>query len=717
MLPLAAMLPASGASGTATPAPPAADSAQLRAAWTTPTFVRAIGARGSAGLYAWGTAYNPVTREILAGDYLNYQVRRFSTGGTLLGSFYRSASDRRGQPEGIAVDPRDGSIFVSDHSRDNAGYVAKFTAAGHFVREYKLTARYHAWMAVDANGYLYVSDSHSWNSATNPPQIRKYRLSDTSSTVTEVAHGGSYGTGGGQIRWITGLTVDPTNGRIYVADTANKRVVIFNADFTPHRTIPADRFTGDLRGVALNANTRVLYVVDANAGQIERFNADTGESLGSFGSLGTGPGQFGDGARQITVDASGNVWAADYGNTRLLKFTASGSFVAAYPSPPQDAPKGALALPRDVAVSPSNKGIYVVEQNNHRVQRFNADGSPNQMWGRRSSTAPQGLNYPRGIAIQPGNGRMWIANTTSSLVRMVSPTFGMVKDLKGFSEPIDIEFGNGKAYVGDANGGEVRILDASTGATQGKLNVRAAGVAVDPASGDIYVSSWYDDRVYHYTANGEQGVPAVIGSRGSDAGQFLNPWDIDIVGGLLYVTDADRSVVIVYTRDGQFVGEFGSAGSGPGQFQNPSGLTHDGAGKLYVADAGNDRIQVFDTKGFPKSDTTPPQVSIGSPGNNAQVTAPVTISGTVSDGLRNGTVEVAVQDRGSKLWWDGRIATWTTTKQYTTAGIQGGDVKNGRWWFPLIGAQARSTYAVTVRSWDAAGNLSASDTSVFSTNR
>ncbi|GAA1806470.1 hypothetical protein GCM10009811_32550 [Nostocoides veronense] len=704
------------ADATASTNQPAAAPAQARAAaWTPPTYVRSIGARGSAGLYAWGAAYNPVTNEVLAGDYLNYQVRRYSTGGSMLGSFYRAASDRRGQPEGIAVDPRDGSIYVSDHSRENTGYIAKFSSSGQFIREYQLNTRYQAWITVDSDGYLYVSDSHSWNNATNPPLVRKFRLDSSSSDVTQVATYGSYGTGEGQIKWITGVAVDASTGRVWVADTATKRVIVYNQDGSPYLTIGSSVFTGDLRGVAVNARTRTAYVVDANAGQIERFNADTGVSQGNFGSLGAGAGQFGDGARQITIDGSGNVWAADYGNTRLLKFTASGTFVGAYPSPAQNAPQGALALPRDVAVSPINRGIFVVEQNNHRVQRFNPDGSPNKMWGRRSSTPPQGFNYPRGLALQPGNNRIWISNTTSSAVRIVTPTFGMVKDIKNFSEPVDIEFGNGKAYVGDANGGFVRMLDPGTGATVGQLNVRASGVAVDPASGDIFVSSWYDDRIYHYTPSGGQGVPAVIGSKGTGPGQFSNPWDIDIIGGLIYTTDSDRNVVVVYDKSGNFVGEFGSTGSRPGQFNNPSGLTHDGAGKLYVADAGNDRVQVFDTKGFVKADTAGPAVSITAPKSGASVGFPVTITGTVTDNQRVGTVEVAIQDRVSKLWWDGRIATWGSTKQWTLAGVKGGNVKAANWWFPLIGATARGSYSVSVRSYDAAGNRGGSAATIFST--
>lgn len=715
---LACLLPLAGlASAHADdPADAAAQDYEAEAAaYRTPTFVRAIGARGSAGLYAWGAAYNPVTNEVLAGDYLNYQVRRYTSGGSSLGSFYRPPSDRRGQPEGIAVDPRDGSIYVSDHSRDNAGYVAKFSKSGTFIREYKLTARYHAWMAMDPDGYLYVSDSHSFNTSSNPPQIRKYRLSDTSSTVTEVDHWGTYGWQEGQIRWITGLAVDPTTRRVFVADTAYKRVLVYDADGTYRMTIGEGSFKGDLRGVAINPSTRQLYVVDANAGQVKRFNADTGALMSSFGSLGHGTGQFGDGARQITIDGSGNVWAADYGNTRMLKFTSTGTFIGAYPNPAQDAPAGAFSSPRDVAVSAKSRGIYVVEQNNHRIQRMNPDGSFKKVWGGRSSSVPLGFNYPRGLALQPGSERVWVANTTSSAVRILSPFFGKVKDISGFSEPVDIEFGNGKAYVGDANGGFVRILNATSGATEGNLRVRASGVAVDPATGDIFVTSWYDDRVYHYTANGQQGSPAVIGSKGTGRGQFVNPWDIDIVGGLLYITDSDRNVVIVYGRDGSLVGEFGSTGSRAGQFRNPSGLTHDGTGKLYIADTGNDRVQVFDTKGWVKADGTRPSVSIGSPANRELVGLPVTLTGSVTDNLRNGTVEVSVQDLSTYLWWDGRTATWSKTKMWTNGGIKGGNVKSGRWWFPLIGAEKRRTYSVAVRSYDAAGNVSSIAYSTFST--
>lgn len=694
-----------------TAAPSAASAAVTDdAAWRTPSFVRAIGARGSAGLYAWGIAFNPVSNHVLVGDYLNYQVREFTTAGTLLKSFYRSASERRGQPEGIAVDPRTGDIFVSDHARGSAGYIARFSGGGTFKQEYKINARYNAWITVDQAGYLYVSDSHSWNNESDPPKIRKYDVSG--STAREVMSFGSYP----QLGQITGIAVDPEDGKIYLADLKNKRVNVYNSNGTPHAIMGDGKFSGDMRGVAVNEGNRQLYVVDAGVGQVERFNLDSKAHLGTFGSIGSGPGQFGDGGRQVTVDGDDNVWVADYGNTRVLKFTANGGFLAAYPNPPMKPPAGSLAQPRDVAIGASNS-VWTAEQNNHRLQRFTAAGAPNGMWGKRGSTPPLGFNYPRGIAVQPGSGRIWVANTTDGTVRVLTPTMKLafeIKNLGSLAEPVDIEFGNGKAYIGDANAGRVVIVNPTNGSITGQISKRCAGVAVNPGNGDIYCSSWYDDRVFRFSKSGS--LLGTIGSPGTGAGQFVTPWDLDIAGGTLWVTDADRAKVVAYSLTGSFLGEFGSAGDRPGQFNNPSGIAHDGSGKIYVADAGNDRIQVFDPKASLPSDSTAPKVTVTKPSGTTAVPVPTTLAGTVTDNTRVGTVELAIQNQTTKQWWDGRTSTWAATKQWTNAGVKGSGSSSAQWWFPLIGAQRGEGYRLEVRAFDARLNTSPIVVKTFSTS-
>jgi sugar lactone lactonase YvrE len=52
-----------------------------------------------------------------------------------------------------------------------------------------------------------------------------------------------------------------------------------------------------------------------------------------------------------------------------------------------------------------------------------------------------------------------------------------------------------------------------------------------------------------------------------------------------------------FTRDGKFVKSFGRFGSGPGEFSTPHDLTLDAQGRLFVADRGNNRVQILDQDG------------------------------------------------------------------------------------------------------------------------
>ncbi|MEQ4500987.1 hypothetical protein, partial [Nocardioides kribbensis] len=77
-----------------------------------PRFLRSIGGQGRPGVFAWGVQYNPVTEEVLVGDYLNFSVRRYDKQGNPLGDFYRP--NPLGQPYSIATDPTDGAVYVAE---------------------------------------------------------------------------------------------------------------------------------------------------------------------------------------------------------------------------------------------------------------------------------------------------------------------------------------------------------------------------------------------------------------------------------------------------------------------------------------------------------------------------------------------------------------------------------------------------------------------------
>lgn len=87
--------------------------------------------------------------------------------------------------------------------------------------------------------------------------------------------------------------------------------------------------------------------------------------------------------------------------------------------------------------------------------------------------------------------------------------------------------------------------------------------------------------------------------RGKDQTHFYLPTDIAFApNGELIVTDGygnDR--VVRFTKEGKYLGEFGSRGNGPGQFQLPHNVVVDAKGLIYVTDRDNQRIEIFDSTG------------------------------------------------------------------------------------------------------------------------
>ena len=85
-----------------------------------------------------------------------------------------------------------------------------------------------------------------------------------------------------------------------------------------------------------------------------------------------------------------------------------------------------------------------------------------------------------------------------------------------------------------------------------------------------------------------------FGSRGSGAGEFMGPHNIAVgPGGVIAVSDMGNQRVQVFYPNGTFAFEFGSYGSGAGEFMGPYDLAFGPFGLLVVSDHGNNRVQAF----------------------------------------------------------------------------------------------------------------------------
>ena len=124
-----------------------------------------------------------------------------------------------------------------------------------------------------------------------------------------------------------------------------------------------------------------------------------------------------------------------------------------------------------------------------------------------------------------------------------------------------------------------------------------------PASGGLPAGGAAPEAGRGGGPGGGRGNPGA----GINGDSFSQPADVtwDRAGNI-YVADGygANNRVAKFTKDGNFVKSWGRTGAEQGQFNRIRGIASDAQGNLYVADAGNKRIQVFDGDGTFKSQMT-----------------------------------------------------------------------------------------------------------------
>lgn len=270
-------------------------------------------------------AVDDANDRVYIAEEFNNRVSVFDKAGNYLTSIQGGQGDfieSLTRPNGVAVAPN-GNLYIAD----TWNYlIREFTAEGSLVTSWGQPLQEGAlaetdpkdgfWgprdVAIDGEGNVYVADTGN----------KRVRVYDASGNYLRDI--GSAGSDLGQLDEPSGLAIDRVEQRLYVADTWNQRVSVFNLDGSPQFAFAVRGWYEDLGNrpyLALDAVRHLIYVTDPDAGRVLVYDLQ-GNCVGSFGQPSDTPvdsTQF-DTIGGIATDSDGNVYVADASAGRLLKF-------------------------------------------------------------------------------------------------------------------------------------------------------------------------------------------------------------------------------------------------------------------------------------------------------------------------------------------------------------------------------------------------------------
>lgn len=339
-------------------------------------------------------------------------------------------------------------------------------------------------------------------------QVPKFTISSIAGTGVAGFSGDGGAASAATLRFPGGLAFDSA-GNLYIADSFNNRIRKVGSD----GNISTFAGTGDFGNFGdTNIATKAamnrpyglvfdsagnLYIADAYNDEVRKVAA-SGGTMTTFAGKGTqGLGGDGGGATgallntptAVILDAAGNLYIADTNNNRIRKVGTDGNIttfagIGSAGSSGDGGPANSAAIdtPEGLAIDKAGN-IYVSDTGGHRIRKITPDGNITTVAGNGNGgfqgdggpATQASLYYPKGIALDPTSGNLYIADWLNSRVRVVTPD-GKINTVAGSGQynysgdggpatSATLKFpwalavdATGKVYVADDENSTIRLL-------------------------------------------------------------------------------------------------------------------------------------------------------------------------------------------------------------------------------------------------------------------
>ncbi len=237
---------------------------------------------------------------------------------------------------------------------------------------------------------------------------------------------------------------------------------------------------------------------------------------------------------------------------------------------------------------------------------FNLKSRPETTSKKSAPSTTGGLFSSPAYLCIDDSGIIYTTDSSDHYIRLYDRQGFFIKDIRnqpgkdGGLQGIACDM-KGCIYVCDVDNGAVQVLNANMGTWMRSIGNRGggagqmqypAGLTIDKKN-NLFVVDYALSRVSVFTNDGHPLM--TLGSKGNGPGEFNVPRDVALDReGKIYVCDSLNHRIQVFASDGRFLYSFGGSGREPGHFLGPSSLAIDPEKHImYVADRGNNRIQIF----------------------------------------------------------------------------------------------------------------------------